>query len=296
MPITRNVLSEAADKAVATTLKAGAWEVWPAYALAGPLNDPSAPKYVRARSASLEVDKVERYAPLIMYPDLFLKFARLADNGGLDEKPDTEKNVAVALAWTHAYGALGLTQAEDPGRLKADTRGGPGDTIETFVDEAWIAHGALALYEAATAPDGPDVEEISSYMAPRDQDFFTETPAKSREWAMNTVAGVVQEKVGLSVYPALYPKPGGGYVQGWNFMSLLGAMWLQAFWLLSTDQDQRRRCKWCNGVIAFEQPEQPKSGGLKRNDRSGGYRTRRDKQFCSDKCRNEHWRQNNPRR
>ena len=60
---------------------------------------------------------------------------------------------------------------------------------------------------------------------------------------MTAVAAIVQEKVASSVYPALYLKPGGGYVQGWAFQNLLGALWLQKFWLLSTDPDQQRKCR-----------------------------------------------------
>lgn len=289
MQVTRHALYEAANKAVAATLRVGEWQVWPSYGLAGPLGDPSAPKYVRARPTSLEVDRVERYAPLITYPALFLKFARLADDDGLDEELDTEKNAHVALEWAHAYGVLGLTADKDPGRLKADTRGGKVDTVENFAREAWIAHAALAIYEAATAPDGPDVEGIASYIAPRHRAFFTQTPDMAREWAMNAVAGVVQERVASGVYPALYAKPGGGYVQGWDFTTLLAAMWSQMLWLLAADEDQQRRCQWCNRVIAFRQPEQPMRG-QKPNDRSSGYKTRKDKKFCSDRCRNASWR------
>jgi hypothetical protein len=148
----------------------------------------------------------------------------------------------------------------------------------------------LRLYEAATAPDSPDVDAIAPFIAPRHRGFFTQTPAKAQEWAMNAVTGTVQEKVASGVFPSLYAKPGGGYVQGSDFLSLLGAMWLQMFWLLTADQDQQRRCRWCNRVIAFKQPELPRSGGLKRNDRSGGYRTRTDKVYCDDRCRYESWR------
>jgi hypothetical protein len=58
---------------------------------------------------------------------------------------------------------------------------------------------------------------------------------------LTAVAAIVQEKVASSVYPALYLKPGGGYDQGWDFQYLLGALWLQKLWLLSTDPDQQRR-------------------------------------------------------
>ena len=57
------------------------------------------------------------------------------------------------------------------------------------------------------------------------------------------MAAIVKEKVASSVYPALYLKPGGGYVQGWAFQNLLEALGLQKLWLLSTDPDQQRKCR-----------------------------------------------------
>lgn len=284
MRVTRELLSEASNKSVGETLRAGAWGVWPTYGLAGPLGDPSAPRYVRARPSPLEQEEVELYAPLVDRPGLFLEFARLADDDGLDEDLDSEKNAQAVLKWARSFGVLGLTRAE--GDLKADTRGGAGDTVEAFAREAWHAHGALRIYEAATAPDGPDLEILRSYDASA-YGFFSETPARAQEWALRVVASTVQAKVAAGAHPALYAKPRGGYAQGWDFSNLLGAMWLQKFWLLSTDPNQQRRCKWCNRVIAFRQPEQPMSG-TKPNNRSGGYKTRVDKQFCSDRCRYQH--------
>jgi len=60
---------------------------------------------------------------------------------------------------------------------------------------------------------------------------------------LTAVAAIVKEKVASSVYPALYLKPGGGYVQGWAFQNLLEALGLQKLWLLSTDPDQQRKCR-----------------------------------------------------
>lgn len=64
-------------------------------------------------------------------------------------------------------------------------------------------------------------------------------------------------------------------------------MYLQMLWLLNAPGDQVRRCARpeCDKVITFEQPEPLVDPGIRRNDRSKGYRTRRDKEFCSDNRR-----------
>jgi hypothetical protein len=231
------------------------------------------------------------YWPLVREPELFLKFARLADDGGLDNAAtvdglDTDKNADAALDWTETYGVLGLTPAvEVEGFRGASTRGGKADMVSSFAYEAWLANGCLRLYEAATAEE-LDMELIASYMGdPHLKPFYTRTPTLTREWALNAVARETQRKVAANAYPALYGEV-GRFVAGWSFTNLLGAMWLQMFWLL-TATEMPRRCRQCHKIIAYEQPEQPMQG-TKPNDRSGGYRTRRDKMFCDKRCRDRY--------
>jgi hypothetical protein len=85
------------------------------------------------------------------------------------------------------------------------------------------------------------------------------------------VASETQQKVAGNAYPGLYGEV-GKFVQGWDFMNLLGAMWLQMFWLLTASETPRRCRNWeCDKVIAYEQPE-PLARVVKKNDRSGGYK------------------------
>jgi hypothetical protein len=101
------------------------------------------------------------------------------------------------------------------------------------------------------------------------------------------VATETQKKVAGNVYSALYGEV-GRFVAGWSFMNLLGAMWLQMLWLLTATETPRRCRNWeCDKVIAFKQPDQP-AEGTRRNDRSGGYRTRIDKKFCNKTCRDHY--------
>lgn len=77
---------------------------------------------------------------------------------------------------------------------------------------------------------------------------------------------------------------------GAGFTNLLGAMWLQMFWLITAADV--RWCKYprCSNIVVYEQPEQTVDPGLKKNDRSKGYKTRVDKEYCRDLCRLRHWR------
>jgi hypothetical protein len=66
-------------------------------------------------------------------------------------------------------------------------------------------------------------------------------------------------------------------------------MYLQTAWLMSAKGEEVRWCKGpgCTRIIAFEGPKTVVSG-KKRNDRSAGYRTRRDETFCSDDCKGKY--------
>src|SRR5215211_3393671 len=97
------------------------------------------------------------YSPLAL-PGLFLEFAGLADAG--------EITLDVMMDWVQRYGVLGLEGREarglDPQGF-AHLRGGPMDNLSSFDFEARRANAVLRLYEAATYPEGPNVERIRRY-------------------------------------------------------------------------------------------------------------------------------------
>src|SRR5829696_4923614 len=59
---------------------------------------------------------------------------------------------------------------------------------------------------------------------------------------------------------------------GWRFYSLLGAMCLQLYWLMASD-DEITRCEHCGRIVSLARPY-PEAR-----------KTRRDKRFCDDACR-----------
>jgi hypothetical protein len=117
----------------------------------------------------------------------------------------------------------------------------------------------------------------------------------ARRYALKEVMKAVEWVVGETCSPTLY-RDGDRVAQGWRFGSLLGAMWLQMMWLV-TSKDVPRRCAGpgCNRIISYAQPQESwewndqSSDPWKKNDRSRGYRTRKDKRFCSDNCRVKNW-------
>ena len=165
------------------------------------------------------------------------------------------------------------------------------ENLRTFSFEARRANAVLRLYEAATDPNGLDIEKLRRY-----EDWFLtpaivrrygsrlRDPAVLQEMALDWVAGTVRRMVADDCYPELYQE-GDTFRQGVGFKTLLGAMYLQMMWLMTTTGEVRR-CQGpgCNVIITFEKPEQQGDPGLKKNAR-GKYRTRKDKRFCNTLCR-----------
>jgi hypothetical protein len=118
-----------------------------------------------------------------------------------------------------------------------------------------------------------DVDFIASQVHPRWRAHIMRTPARARAWALETVAIETQGKIAGNAFPALYGEV-GKFVAGWSFTNLLGAMWLQMFWLL-TASEAPRRCRQCDRIIAYQQPEQPQ--GKKKQGR-------KKEKFCSKEC------------
>lgn len=236
------------------------------------------------------------YRPLADTPALFLEFAELADE---------EITHEVWSAWVHRHGTLGLghrnpknaTWLEDPSVCET---GGPGESFVNFRREALRANWLLRLYEAAFSPEGSDIDVdwfeqraaqlYEGGLSRMSLGLDTSDPDQARAKAVEKLRRQVELRL-MECYPALYPssQEDQPFVQGWNFYSLLGAMYLQMAWLMTAKEDEVRRCKMpgCNRIITVEEPE-PVVTGTKRNDRSAGYRTRRDKVFCSDKCKGKY--------
>jgi hypothetical protein len=63
----------------------------------------------------------------------------------------------------------------------------------------------------------------------------------------------------------------------WQFDNLVGALYLQAYWMM-TSGEELTRCRYCGRVISLARPHPE------------GRKSRRDKKYCDDACRQAHHR------
>jgi hypothetical protein len=252
-------------------------------------NFPYALKRKYPDSPSYE-NKWRKYAPLEDTPDLFLKFARL------HEKKDQAKAM---VDWVHSYGVLGQ-EGEKPGTPSTP------QYAKDFKEAVGQAAGVLALYEAVLNGDGERARSAILEEFPfvgiwwRVYNFLpNKEPYMDREWvaerisetvdeildgdylqyALETAANDVEYMVSNYCIPALRVEEGArdpsGVTAKWNFKSLLGAMYLQMYWLIAAGGNVTR-CKYCGRIISLASPA------------PDARKTRQDKKFCDNACRQRH--------
>jgi hypothetical protein len=279
--------NRAADESVKPAFRAGRWRVWECYDVID--IDQANDAYVHGRERVNHADVIAKeYLPL-QVSGLFLEFARLAD--------EQEVTRDVWLDWVERYGVLGFNLRDPKDIMMIELlgpvcqEGGPRESYKRFVQEAKEASLVLRFFESLASPEGPNYTEFfkEAYEILGWEVVSTSaremTPDEAKRSALSMIRDTVQYKV-QDCFPMLLPAE-ERFVQGWGFHTLLAAMYLQMMWLLTTTGDEILWCKRreCTRLITYEQPEQPKDPDVKKNDRSKGYRTRRDKEFCSDRCR-----------
>jgi hypothetical protein len=229
--------------------------------LCAPHDEAGLPRYrkqpdgTEARSYSVEWlfkdDNASRaYAPLRDEPDLFVKFASLAsrDPGTRDGREE------IMREWITTYGVLGLVRES----ASPDTRSERRENLWLFWEEVHRAARRMELYEAATGRG----------RALKRSGLPGKTLAEKRKSAAQSLAEEVQTILRRDCFPKLYHlelKDIGetaGFTLSWGFRSLLGAMYLQLAWRITS-----RQCEapGCNKII--------------------GLHERKDKLTCSPACK-----------
>ena len=102
------------------------------------------------------------YDPLVDTPDLFLRFARLYDQGFSQE---------LVLQWVHRYGLLGQVSGQVSGFA------GGLETVEGFWEEVSWAAGILAMYEVALSGDNAEAKRLVNTAFPF-LELARDTPTK----------------------------------------------------------------------------------------------------------------------
>lgn len=228
------------------------------------------------------------YHPLDDAPDLFLKFARLHEDSDFE---------GTALRFAHEYG---LPDGEHP----FPRPDGVGTDVEAdrlsllrFREEVRRAWVVLAMYEAVLNGDVKTVQRLFSehgegepfedpavifgWVPPRDAGYRNFALASALSCAVRVTEQVVQKHCRQEMRLAMYPdvKPGPSSITGarWIFDNLLGAMYLQMYWLLLSGNDLAR-CDSCGSPIPLHRP------------RPGRRKPPKHKRFCNDACRQAHHR------
>ncbi len=192
------------------------------------------------------------------------------------------------------------------------TAGGPEETLVAFRTEVRVANRVLSWYEAALSKDVDKLEQAlqlegAASGARRRREHFrkmakhhgiTYTEALV-DVALDFVFWDVQQVLEAFTYPCLAQHSSSGrppFTEPWTPermraslwpRNLLGAMYLQFFWLI-TSAGELSRCKQCGHIIS-RAPARPGSGDRK---------PRKDKEFCDSRCRQNYHYQNRvkPRR
>jgi hypothetical protein len=276
------------------------WHVYEDYEL---VEEEDALPYLRASTPKGHESpkRVKSYNPLVDTPRLFLDFARLAER----------KNPRKAISqWIAQYGLLGLADSSPQWFPHArpevtvppkfyDDSGGPGETVEAIWEEVYTANRILALYEAVLNRDSDKLatllftsEEDSEGLEQRRRHvrgYADKTSSDQIDGLVSVALAEVCEFIGILdvfAYPVISPT-GSLRKQplltvdqlnaSWSVRNLLGAMYLQFFWLV-TSAGELARCKYCEGIISYAPPVQVEDLHKVRKPRT-------DKEFCDSRCR-----------
>lgn len=214
------------------------------------------------------------YKPLDDAPELFLEFARLS------EAPDFDEAV---LAFCRKYGVPGSAHAS-------------GAEYPHVTDLAGLARDSeealriLKMYEAVINRDPAKADSLlrehySAYFPPSEEDFAEWSKWDPEKEALECVTTEVEMTVQNLCLPYLEieeavkpPRIDPSKVDaGWLFNNLLGAAYLQMYWLMAS-ANELRRCEYCGRLISLGRHHSRKR------------KSRNDKRFCDDACRQAHHR------
>lgn len=208
----------------------------------------------------------EEYEPLKDAPDLFLKLAALHEEGNFER---------AALAFCRRYGLPGGSSSERWGRPDKMS-------LSLFREEAKRAWTILRMYEAALKQDREGATRLMlehhAEIAERIDNLEDVSVLGVLMWSVTLVTQTVSSlcRPGVSFEGLAKGEPdASGIRSAWFFNNLLGAAYLQIYWLM-TSAGELARCEYCGGVMSLARP------------RPGDRKRRRDKRFCNDACRQAH--------
>lgn len=219
--------------------------------------------------------------PLEESPFLFLDLARLYEQG---YRTDSITDLDPVLTWVHKYGLLGVKNIRD----YEDWRQGwyVEEDVEWLLVESSKAWVVLSMYEAALNNDSQaaetalDLRTLPLY-AIEGWAFSAEIhPSRGDplQRALRTAVLWVEQEVSKRCTPTLEipfddPPAPSKIRGGWEFNDLVGAAYLQMYWLMAAGGEVTR-CEHCGRIIPLTKLQQ---GGKRKPPRH--------KRHCDDACR-----------
>jgi hypothetical protein len=144
------------------------------------------------------------------------------------------------------------------------------------------------VLEAFEAANSGDSERMRDFFRRHLRVALRWSAEKMRHTLVDNIAATVREYIERDCFPTIYnahlmsPTPANDYLPGWGFRSLLGAMYLQMrFYVLEPGSLRICKAEDCSRIVTFEAGTSPKSP---RKGARGEYRTRADKEYCSNAC------------
>lgn len=213
------------------------------------------------------------YLPLEQEPDLFLKFARLW------EEPDFE---TTALDFAHSYG---LPRDSEPDELTPFDADANRMEIPEFYEQSRRAGVVLSLCEAVLNENVQAARQLlETEYGDRvlDKLLYSAVQTKDSDMmgrALLRAAHIVSLHVSqgcyldLGISRELPEKVSLSWLKvAWGFRDLLSAMYLQMYWIL-TSEGELARCEYCGRIMSLSRP------------RPDATKRRNDRRFCDDACR-----------
>jgi hypothetical protein len=226
------------------------------------------------------------YDPIDEVPDLFLRFARLYG------EPDFNK---AALDFANNCGLPnGTDEAPAPSGAPGFKTEAINWSLSQFHHEARRAWVVLALYKGVLNDEDrtvrnllsehSDIETFETWLSLLQMgsaEHQSYTLALGLRCALDCAERIVHKYCRQEILVSLDPdiRPSVSYETDivWTFDNLLGAMYLQMYWLMASSGSMAR-CEHCDRIISLGRPHPE------------GRKRRSDKRFCDDACRQAHHR------
>jgi hypothetical protein len=249
------------------------------------------PYHIVPKYGTEQPERWREYFPLKDTPSLCLSFARLYER---KYSVEPVMDFDPILNWVHEHGLLGIsTYWTGEERERGDVLlFNFEESIQWFLGEASKAHTLLRMYEAvlgrdaAAATAAMDFTALPSYAVDYWVEYVDVSEAQDPvQRALETALLWTQKeaKCQRTLLTGDDPSDPTQVKVGWSFRTLLGAMYQQMFWLVSS-RGNVTRCKFCGELVELSVPQEDR-----RADGSKRRKPPQHKVFCNRSCQQSHY-------